>query len=1014
MSPFDPCTTVASDLATRSSESGRPSYKFLRNAVPTSTLGSEQEEYAILSEALDRGSSMFMNTARALAPARADTMLNLLLKTAKTAGASVLKADFRDAKLKTDLALQLMFSSFVHTDAVHQSALKAGFRPGSAADHVVGAASNFLPVSRVLTALGNLSGKKLVDAARRILSDGAALDEGFKFANGADVYTYGETNFAPLRDKIVSFASSSKTLSDDQVLAWANAYREQSAQYLRSRTAAIGIWRRSNPSLAARMTDDAVAIEAGLGPTLHSYKTHLISNFIRTGERDEVIDMFLKSGSINLEGGVNALADSIRSMVAASPRTPFVNARGERFVSPLEALRSALPSSASDEPFLQVLLDKLKRLPASSHDDTVVAAMIPSFRNRFLLRRDGAQGFAPGFFETYRVVMRHGLRQEHLDPLMHPGGPVHDIIRKLQLADTKSAAVVAHHFRSIMGVRASEGPWLHEYTNAMSGLTKLVYNSLSRLRPGMAIPNILTIPTLLWPELVGKTGLVNGTMDLLAGGATFLSPRFQRLYRTTGLGTDYLHNVSAESRDRALEQIRVAMGSSNPSAVRRGMFDLLIPFTDILSMSESLLVRPWAAASGLARYTREAGARFDPEAARLAMIESVEAVTTLGLSTNSLPLVRSVRQKLGPIGPIATMFSATPLNIAGQMVHEAHMIVSGPNHLRGPAARSFLSKVFLGTLVAGPYWIWPWLREAEQIPGLSREDTETVLNVADHLEERYSLSGWLGMDLARRISPTAGVADVTTRAGAPPADSNLEYILRLLGGPAAGPATDLIAALSGDDNAQRRALGALAPMVMNLPPSQTLPSAVQTFLPAGHFFEQFIRIGVVGMSDPRGYVSMGPLGVPVRSPSGFMVDSLGRPSIALDENSEVRRFLYGGRTLDSATTSALGQRSEKKAAARQDVESRLRAAITSGNFSSALDIYSSNLDLNPQVDSSSIKREQLSKLLPPQARAVYFGRDEDAVDRARVASARLQSGSLSESAAAHEKAILFAAFLKLQ
>ena len=1012
MTPLDPCGPVIAGLSTATVQSGRVSTRFIRDAVPVNMTAKEMGTYAILDQARTGISNAWYGIERNLSPGRADTMLNILMKHATSMGKSILAADFRTTKLKADLTLQLMFSSFVHTDGVYQTAKNAGFKPGSTLEHTIGAAANFIPVNRFLLEMGNLKGKKLVDATRRLLTDASAWDEGFKFANGADIYSFGATNFSPMRDKMISILGSTKHVTDDHLLLFADAYREQSAQYLRSRAAAIKVWRNYNPGIANRMTDDAVAIEAGIGPTLHSYKTHILSNFVRTGERDEVIEMFLKSGTINLEGGVNELSDAFRNILGASPTTPFVNAKNISFTSPLAAMRSALPAYANDEAYLNVVLSKIKHLPASANDDTFISTLIPSFKNRHLLKREGAQGFAPGFFDTYRAVMRHGLRQEHLDPLMHPGGEVHDLIRKLQKADNVSAVVVAEHFRSIMGIKDS-GTWTGDYNKSMSGLTKLVYNSLARLRPGMAVPNILTIPTMLWPELIGKHGLIEGSIHFMTGAVMQFSPRFKALYRTTGLGTDYLHSFSAETYNKSQERIKLALSAGDGKAVRQSMLDLTIPFTDLLSLSESHIVRPWAAASALSAYISKAGNRFDNEAARLAMIESVEAVTTLGLSTNSLPIVRTVRNALGPVGPIATMFSATPLNIAGQMLHEADMIVSGPAHQRLAASRSLLGKVFMGTLVAGPYWIWPWLREAEKLPGFSYERTERFLSVLDSIEQRYSLSGWLGMDLSRRISPTAGVLDVTTRAGAPIPDNSVEYAMRMLLGPAASPVNDIFSALLGDDNAQRRALGALAPMVAGLPPSQTLPSAVVSFTPAGYFFESMARFGLTELTDPRGYVKMGPLGFPVRTSAGFAVDSKGRPLLATDEVSELRRYLLGGRTLSSAQTSALGNRAEKKAAARQEVESQLRAAILSGNSSRAYDIYNSNIDLNPTVDLSSLKREQLSRLLPPQARAVYFGRPEDAIDRAKIAAARIQDGGLSESVVAHEKAILFAAWLKI-
>lgn len=878
---------------------------------------------------------------------------------------------------------------------------------------LVAAVNNFAPSSELYAAAKLPSGparrKAYVAAMRK-------THVGVSEMNKADILTFGFRDY-PQFFKMLDDGISELTPTQIDVIA--DAYAFQMDLYTTNRASVLATFRQEFPIRAASMTEEDILAELGIGPTLFSYYTHVFNHSWESGYSDYLMEMATGSGLFNhnmvaphVANQDMTLAGIIRGIGGKTNPdgtlvTPFrVGARTA--TTPEEALRLAFPGiRAQGAEAERINLHFIRRAAEAADDTGVFQARNPRLWNQYLLDRHGMQGFITDYWTSFEAYTHAASRQIHLDPLFAPAGPVNTFVTELGASDLAAATDFSNHVRQLIGLAPMNDAAFRDFAGYSHVIAGNAYAAIARLNPGLSLPNVLSWLMYTIPEAM-RDGYAAGGRDLFASLFMLNDSAFKRILRHTELANTYTFARESSLIGFFKRSWEAAEAGDIRGAARLAK-EAAVTYSDILSFTEARLVRPIGAALGAARYLRRnnllSAASLTPQQTHemmLEMIRVVEKSTILGATSNAIPALQFVRG-IPVVGPLASMFTSTPINIASHMFTNFKTMLTGPPELRGEALRIFSTQATMGTLAAGPFWFFPWLREIE-----STEDREEVLGALNAWERYGSLAGWLGTDLSRRLSPIAGITDrfLDERSG----------IAGLVFGPLGGAVNDIIAAagFTGDDAARRRAAGAFAPLLFDLPPSGVLPSAAQVLLPAGGVgIEKLLRVALSTHADPRGYLSLGPLGLPVKNPSGYKVDSLGRPYATTSPGKEFRRFTFGGRDILDAIDAAEGIRSEKRTEHRHSVESRLRRTILDGDFDRALRLYEDNADLQPVITETELERESLMRQLPAEARAVFSGQLLDVAPRIRRAVERLTAGGLSPEQEKEERAIAVIGIMKL-
>jgi len=983
---------------------GRASTMYLRGAI-SSKHGPEQlSTYAILEDATSTAIPLSITTKAAVTSFDPDRLRLVYDSHRNPIGKALFDRLFSRAITSVTEGVAGRMASLSRPMGLSQSAMRRGIKRGGEMDNAIHMALNFSGIKEIQLALaGATTVKSRADAFRKAAID--SLDVGFKHANGEDLLSYGFLDWEPARSKITEVLNG---LTVDQTNAVADIFEDIHAAYISARPERIKSWRAANAHLSPRMSDDQVAEAAGMGPTLHSYITHLFDSSTANGEMDFLVRQMVESGAIPVgrSDDISVLGQTIRGITSASPAKPYVNRKGVSFTSPVEALRDAVPAFAKDEAGLRVMASRLATLRSASADNTVVTGALPAIRDRFLLKRSGTQGFRTSFHDAYLAsAIAHG-RFTHFDPVVRPGSPLHELITGLESSGNNAvAASLKRTVRSLMGTDIAHDEAFMEVTRSMAGLAGVAHRAISLGNLGMAVPNLLSFFTALIPEAMAEGRI----LDAFTAVRLAHNPRFLHLVDQFHLRDDLRYNTSKDETLQLAHRLQSAFATNDLRAGAAATLESVATFGDLLNPTETQFIRPTAAALGAIRYMRATGKSFeqltpdDLEGVHREILRVTSKITLMPGGSNSIPLMRMIRRNIPVLGPLATMYAATPVTIAAGMVNDIGLMLRGPLHLRGPATRRIVGTATALTLVAGPYWPFPFLRDVEKLPFTDEETTDDIIGALNGIEKRFTLAGLLGSDLSRRISPISGVTERFMPRGA---DSTTETVLRLGLGPLGSAAADLVEGLAGDEESQRRALGAMAPLVAGLPASGFFPSSMTVTVPGGTMLEKAMRASIIGLSPDlaRRHLGMDPQNRPVTRPLLF--------------SSEAMRALLGGRLLDDATISSEGLRAQKRERRRTSVESDIRTAVLDGNLDVAYSLLRENsgLSLDPAsiLAPAKLNRELLMRKLPPQARALYVGRKDEAIRRARQAAQRLSAGRLTPAQVIHERSMLMAAMLKFK
>jgi len=944
---------------------------------------SNPERYWSVRERLDRGLVGLVKgrvaTTLFFSPREADALLAELrvLYRSEPAITAVLERHFRTAIEQFNVRSQQLGDK--HTRIATMDARVAAWATPTHLE-ALGFSFSFTPIKHLLSATDDAI--PLKEQLQRF--HGALIshmDEGIGMANDADLASLGVATFAEGHAKTVE---ALRSLNLPRVRTIFDYWKLQRELYLESRASVVKEFRRMNPS--SPFNDQEIA-DTLLGPTLDAYYGHVFDLSVKSGlAADEALAAAITDGGWeigHLKHGPRTLASSIRSIL----RDP----------NPEAAWKRAFPGVD-----FRKHEQELRRAALASDDVTMTRALPPDIRNRYLLRRKGETGWTPDWRLQAEVTSRSAARHIHFGPLFNEGGAMHSLIVDWGKLDPSGSAAFADGLARVAGVTPRRDAAFRDIAEYTYGLTGLVYHAIVLAWPGVALPNVLGLPVYALGE-AARPGLKEGAHDVLAAIKTTTDSGFRNALDRLGMRSTYSRNPTIEGATEIGQRLWQAFDAQDPLLAMRYLKESALSFTDFISITETHVVKPFAYALGLARWQREnglVGVPFSqlPEEALDdmlgAMMSTAAKLTVLPGASNVMPAMR-VAHDIPVIGPLSTMFLSTPVNILGFTTRNLKTML---DHRalpadRAQAARVFGTTLFAGTAIAGPYWFFPWFREME-----SSEDREGLIGALNSFEKRFTLAGALQIDLARRLSPIAGVFERFYPVGAAGVG---EAALRTTFGPLGPAASDILAGLFGSDLAARRRVLGAASEFMDIPAASVIPGAAQVLIPGATGLERILRSV---MHD-----------IPAVDERGFTLDPTGRATRpGPTEFGEVKAWLLGSRDLEDTLAAAEGVRFDKRVEHRSTVEKQMRAAILDGNAQRAIDLWSANQDLSPVITLNEVEREGLFRRLPAQARAIYTSPIRDALPRGQRAVERLAAGNLSPRERMSEQAILLAVVLKLR
>jgi hypothetical protein len=379
------------------------------------------------------------------------------------------------------------------------------------------------------------------------------------------------------------------------------------------------------------------------------------------------------------------------------------------------------------------------------------------------------------------------------------------------------------------------------------------------------------------------------------------------------------------------------------------------------------------------------------------MMNVMDQTTTIQGGLNSSPWLNSLRSNVPIVGPLGGLLTITPLNLASQFIRDVRRATHiGTSELRAPALRRLATQFTFGTLIAGPFWIAPILRDID-----NEDDKNRVLAFASAWDKKFNLGAFLNTEFASRLNPITGVVERFL-----PSDNALASLAL---GPLGRPAGDIGGAIIGDQGAQAKSLGALASLA-DIQPTTIIPSSLQYLLPAGIAGEKMLKMFAALAPDPTGKQPLLGLDIAVPNMEGNYVDAAGRPYVG--GGGTGRAYALGGRALDEALIAVEGRKAERRVDRRGRVEQNIRRLLLDGNVDGAVRQITSNADLDLEISPTELEREALNRTLLPQARAVYSGPENDSLKRWIEAARRLNEGGMTPVEAKNERHIFLAGMLR--
>lgn len=362
----------------------------------------------------------------------------------------------------------------------------------------------------------------------------------------------------------------------------------------------------------------------------------------------------------------------------------------------------------------------------------------------------------------------------------------------------------------------------------------------------------------------------------------------------------------------------------------------------------------------------------------------------------NMPLiVRKVKQLPGGVGDAVTMFSNYPVQSMARLAiwtHDAMRASTDIANGRMPSAQSREAAMKLfrfftyGSMVAGPFFLWPALRA--YYSGGDEETGTHLKNLFVEWEKRYSFAGLIGtlmekttgeyetLDLAEKISPMPSVTEPYGPLGSV-GQGPLVQLAQNLYTSKFGLST------SAEGSKAREALvgGAVENWATGLGnPSKPFPTAgLATTIPGGvamaRFLNSLFASGVIGGDEPFQYDRYGHVVNPTSK------------SIEL-----IRQF---GRPLGEVIQAAEGDVAADEADRRTFNSERIKKAALEGRSELVGEILAEDPTLAETIQASDLKRLALQRNLVPQARAMLTSAEPLMLKAFRRAANRLQQGSLS-------------------
>lgn len=812
-------------------------------------------------------------------------------------------------------------------------------------------------------------------------------DEAIGFANFANLDNLGVQSFQEGRAASIAALGDRKLIPDSSMRVIAETLSHALEYQKQSRGTALKNFRAANPM--TKLNDEQIAIETGMGPTLHAWFPHVWEKLVKSGmAEDPALAALIGEGKWELDplgSGTTLLSGSIREILE-SPKP------AQMFEQRFPGLKFAEHETA------------LKNAARASDDVNMYLKLPPKIKNVHNLRRHGMTGWVNDWSLAMEVTTKGAIRHTHLSPLFEPGGSVRKFIDWLNVMDKDAGTAFTKNLASVAGVAPRRNALMSEVGEYGYSLTGLVYKAIVLGWPGIGVPNIAGLGIYGFGEAF-RPGLKQGAIDIASSFMLGFDPGFRRWLDELGMRGIHGYDPRATRLVDLTSRASQAMREGNKALAGEYLSEFAVSHFDMIGHTEVQVVKPIAYALGAVRWMRERGLdrrsvhwKDLGEADRVdlwrSMSNTAAKLTILPGASNATPLVRMAHD-IPLFGPLSTMFLSTPANIAAQMIRQVRTITALPGavtpQMRAEAARVFGMTVFGGTMVAGPFWAYPALRELEGTP-----DHDRLIGMLNAWEQRFSLAGALNVELARRLSPVSGI---TERFSAFGSQSGGEAVSKLLLGPLGPAAVDTKKALfDGDLEARRKLLGAGSEL-FDLPRSGVLPTPMHVLMPGAVGMEKFMRIMFPAAQDAQ----------------GNLIDASQRATRpAPDATARAKSWFFGSRELQEARMSAEGVSGQKRAEARSGVEKQIRSAILDGNISRALTLYTDNAALSPQITATEVQREELFRALPRQARAVYEMPPREALVAVREALESIRQGGLGDGEAKLKRAIVLAGAIKFR
>jgi len=745
-------------------------------------------------------------------------------------------------------------------------------------------------------------------------------------------------------------------------------------------------------------TQEAIEKHLG-GRTLSAYATH----FVRQTLSDEAREELLERAAPWIRANHAEMMDTLERMLALSPdgsgiagqgqpfilirNDPVTGKEAQRFVShDLTELMNVL-FPGFNERFTtpdarNTLYQQLRSAFASERDRfKAVTKVIPDdIWVRFFQERRGGGDYELDFVQMLESYIPPVARKIHLEPTMDV---VNGRVAQYSVGRPELRDAMHRYINVIMGRDKPHFPVLHR---AAGWLTKMAYKgtllgNFSAALTNFTQPFLFTIPEA-------------GFRDSWAAIKLLGTPEWRQFFHE--IGDDILMQVTPfeqfATQGQKLETLRRLSNAPNMLSALRIAKDSAVSHIDVMARVE-YWNRLHAFSTGFSKALREAGivTRVDPsqvetrvlEAAVLAGNRMIERTQFLFLSTSQPAFIRQINRLPG--GQFLTMFSNFPVQATNRL--GSWIIEAGNPETRAQGLAKITRAMVMGNIVAGPFWMAPWMRE--KLENDEDDQLDEFLKIADLIEDEYSIAGMFNLDLASKTAPASivesalaifrrtgyGGASLAGRAGA-----DLTPIPRFI--------SSGIGAFNERDPLEReilkgRIFGALAPLAGGKAPEDlpwwSIPPDVAPFVPGGVALNRFIRtLDVLGDPDRR-----------IELEASLQLDERGRPRAVTTMSQEIRRQF--GTPLEEMKIATRGRTAERRSEERKVARQTIKRFALEGRTEDMFAMLNDDPTLADALQPELLEAEAVTRSLLPQARAFRTMPEAEALARFETAAERLSN-----------------------